>query len=79
MKTVGALILIIIFVSIAYLMMMMLQPTTNALVATANTSSNWTNFPGSQEVIVGWPFWSYLIPGALGLIMVVAVLRQGKK
>lgn len=81
MKKVGQLILIFAFVVFCYLFMMALQPFTNAVVESTNStiaaaSSNWTNYKGAQAVLVGWPFWAYLIPASFGAILTVGVLRS---
>lgn len=75
MKKIGYLIMIYSAVIVVYLMMMALQGFTNDIVTTVNASATWTNYPETQAVLIGWPFWAYLIPAALGLIATVNVLR----
>ena len=76
MGKLGRLIIIIGLVIMAYLMLMVLQPFTNVAIQTANASANWSNFPGGQEAIVGYPFWVYLIPFLIGMLAVVGILRS---
>jgi len=63
-------------VILAYIMLMMLRPFIGDAVETANASANWTNFPGGQEAIVGFPYWAYFIPAGIGLVAVVGILRS---
>ena len=77
MNKLGQILIVFVFVTVAYIMLMLLQPFTNSVVATANVSTaNWTNFPGGQEAVVGWPLWSYFVPISIGLVAVVSILRS---
>lgn len=62
----------------AYILMLTLQPTTNQIIASANSSINWTandNFGLAQDVMIGWPFWSYLLPAVFGIVGAIAILK----
>jgi len=80
-KKVGEVFLICVFITFAYMLLILFQPITNSFVQSANAtisaSSNWSNYAGAQEVLVGWPFWLWMIPGALGVICTVLVLKGG--
>lgn len=55
----------------AYIMMAAFQPGVNDIIATANTSGNWTNFRDAQAVVTSYPLYSWFIPGLVGLIAIV--------
>lgn len=80
MKKIGRIALICFFVGMAYLLLIVFQPITNAMVETANTgTANWSEHPNyryAQAVLVGWPFWAYLVPGTIGTFAVVVTLKQ---
>lgn len=44
--------------------------------ATITASSNFTDYPGTQAVLVGAPFWIYFIPGIVGIVAIVFVLKS---
>lgn len=78
MRKFGHLIILIIFVGILYLMMMMFQPSINAMIETANSSVNWSaneHFPLAQAAMVGWPFWAYLVPAGIGIAGAIGILK----
>jgi len=81
MKKIGAILMVLFLVGFAYLLMIMLQPSTNAMIETTNSTVNWTahsSFGFAQAAMVGWPFWSYLIPGSIGTIAIVGILKGEK-
>jgi hypothetical protein len=55
-----------------YIIMLAMQPATNALITTANaTTGNWTvtpEFGMAQGVINAFPLWQWFLPGLVGLI-----------
>ena len=60
------------------MLMIMFQTPINAMIETTNSSVNWTahsSFGLAQAAMVGWPFWSYLIPGSIGTIAIVFTLK----
>lgn len=75
--------LIIVFVTLAYLLLMMVQPTINSVVVSANTtigaSSNWSDYPETQAVLEGFPFWIWFVPATIGGAAVVITLKKGDK
>lgn len=78
MKKIGLLFVTTFMVVMAYLLMMLFQPSINSMIQTTNSTVNWTahsNFGLAQAAMIGWPFWSYLIPGSIGLIAWVAILK----
>jgi len=81
LKKVGRIILTVAFVGILYIMMALFQPAINTLIVSANTSANWSahaEFPKTQALMIGWPFWSYLIPASIGVIVSVQILRSNE-
>lgn len=79
MKKLGMIILVFFFVGLAYLIMMTLQPFTNQVIDTVNSTANWTNYPETQAVLVGWPFWAYLLPAGMGMVAVFFILKGDSK
>lgn len=75
-KKAGLILLVIFMVIGVYVIMMALQPFTNAVVETVNTTANWTNYPETQAVLVGWPFWVYLLPASFGMVATYIILKM---
>lgn len=78
MNKIGKLIMLCAMVGFLYVLMMLLQPATNTMVETANTSANWSahsSFEYAQAVMIGWPFWAYLVPVGIGIPAAVAILK----
>ena len=65
-----------------YLIMLALQPATNILIETANASTgNWTADPGfemAQGVMNSFPVWQWILPGFVGLVFMVWILKTTK-
>lgn len=63
-----------------YLILTAIMPVFTDVTGTANetitASSNWTDYPGSQAALVGAPFWIYFIPGVVGIVAIVFVLKS---
>lgn len=72
----GWILIIYCVIGLVYVLMMTFQPFTNSVVATVNASVNWTEFPETQALMVGWPFWSYFVPASIGLVLTVMILRD---
>lgn len=78
MKKFGLLFVTTMMVVLCYILMMLFQPSINTMIASTNSTVNWTqhsNFALAQAAMVGWPFWAYFIPASIGLIAWVAILR----
>lgn len=81
MNKIISLVMIVVVVGIMYMFMILLQPTMSSIISSANTSINWTahaDFERAQAAMIGWPFWAYLIPGSLGIVAVIGVLKGQK-
>ena len=68
---------IIIAVIFIYILLAAEQPAITSIVASANASGNWTGFEETQNAINAFPFYMWLIPGAVGAIGIVIALRSG--
>ena len=60
---------------ICMVIMTAIQPITNELVATANSTTNWTNFESTQHAIEAWPLYYWFIPVGIYLIAFVWILK----
>jgi len=67
-------------VFIAYLAMLIIMPFVSDMASTANVtmaaSSNLTNYPGSAEAVLAAPWILWWVPGVIGMVLVVIVLKQ---
>lgn len=80
MKKVGWVIVVWIGVIISYVILTAAMPAVNSLVQTANTTmaaaSNMTNYPGTQDAILTAPLWLYFLPGGIGLVLTIIILKS---
>ena len=63
----------------SYVLLLALQPVTNALVATANASGTWTGFESTQAAILGWPIIVWFIPGLVGVVLTAVIWKSPGK
>jgi len=67
-------------VTAAYIFLTLFMPTLVDIITTANTtmaaSSNMSNYPGTAAVMVGAPLWLYFVPGAIGFVVVILILKS---
>ena len=78
MRKSGHILITVFLVGFAYILMMLFQPTVNNMVETSNSSIDWTgheSFEYAQVVLIGWPFWSYLVPVTIGTAVVIKILK----
>lgn len=70
-----------VLVAVAYIILATMMPAINELVSTANTSlvesANMSNFPGTQEAVTSAPLWLWFIPGMVGIVVSVIMLKKG--
>lgn len=64
---------IIALVVFTYVILLAMQPATNAIIETANASANWTGAEDAQGLMTSFPLWQWLIPGFVGLVGLVGV------
>jgi len=79
MRKIGSIAIVVFFVGLVYILMMLFQPATLAMIETTNSTANWSahsSFSYAQAALVGWPFWSYIIPVSIGTIAVVGILKS---
>ena len=76
----GSVAWIVGLVIIAYLFLLVAMPVITDAVSTANTTmaatSNMSNYPGTQEGVLATPWILFFVPGVIGIIAVVLVLRR---
>jgi hypothetical protein len=74
------LVLIWAFVGLAYLVLAAAMPGINSIVSSVNATlvatSNMSNYPGAQQAITTSPIWIWVIPGGVGVISSVVVLKR---
>lgn len=78
MKKLGRLIVLFMMIGILYLLIMILQPSTNAMIETTNSTANWSahsNFGLAQGAMVYWPWFSYFVPVIIGVPIAVAIIK----
>ena len=73
-------ILIVSGVAALYLLMLVVMPVVADLATTANTtmnaSVNMSLYPGASEGMMSAPWILWFVPGTIGMILIVATLRQ---
>lgn len=77
-KKIMLIILIVVGVVITYLVMAAIQPAVNDIISTANASANWTGFESTQAAVNSYPIYCWFLPGIVGLVAIVVVVRSGK-
>ena len=80
MNKLGSVLIIIGVVIGCYLILLVTQTVVVGLVETANAtmtaSSNLTNYPGTQGFLLSTPWILWFVPGVIGMIAIVIILRQ---
>jgi len=68
------------FVVVVYLIMLVTMPIVSEFASTANTTAaasvNVSLQPGSTSALLAAPLVLWFVPGAIGMIVVVVILRQ---
>ncbi len=71
---------ILIATMISYFLITIVVPFLSDLVSTTNititASSNFSNYPGTQAVILSTPLYIYFVPAIFAIILIVIVLKQ---
>ncbi len=80
MNKLGAIAIVVAFVIAAYLFLLLVMPVITDIVATSNAtmsaSSNMSNYPGTSETLVSTPWILFFIPGVVGMVVIVTILRK---
>ena len=82
MNKIGAVIIVVAVVAVAYLLLLVVMPVFTSIVSTANVSmanatANFTTvYPGTSEFMVSTPWIMFFVPGVIGIVLIVMILRQ---
>ena len=80
MKKFGPVVMVILFVSVVYMILLVIMPFMSDTVSTANTTmaatSNMTNYPGTGEFLLSMPWILWFIPACVGIIAIVIILKR---
>ena len=81
MGKVGAIIVIVGIVIVAYLFLLVVMPILVDMSLTANATmhatSNMSNYPGTAGALVSSPWVLFFVPGAIGVAAIIFVLKRG--
>lgn len=80
MNKVGAIAITIGVVIICYLILLVVMPwlsdITLSVNATLNASHNMTQYPGTSGFLLSTPLILFFVPGTIGIVVVIMILRQ---
>lgn len=80
MSKIGQVIIVTVAVFILYLIMLVVMPVLTDFASTANTTmaagSNLTNYPGAAEGVLIAPYLLWWVPGVIGMVAVVFILKR---
>ena len=80
MGKIGSVVIVVVIVIAAYLLLLVTVPILTDSVSTANitmhATSNMTNYPGTAEAVLAAPWVLFFVPGVIGLIAVVIILKR---
>ena len=80
MNKIGAIVITVAMVIICYLLMLVTVPVMVGLISTANAtmvaSSNMTNYPGTAGFLTSMPWILWFVPGSLGIVVIIMILRK---
>lgn len=81
MNKMGAVLLTVVVVCVAYFLVIVAVPFLAETINSANTtmaaSSNMSNYPGTSEFMLSVPWLMYFVPGVIGIIVIVLILKAG--
>ena len=80
MRKFGRIMTTIVLVGIVYMLVLVIMPFMSDLASTANTTmaatSNVSNYPGGQEVVLIAPWILWFAPGVIGMVVVFLILKS---
>lgn len=80
MNKLGAVAIVVGVVIAAYLLLMVAMPVLVESVSTANVTmhatSNMSAYPGVAEMTVATPWIMFFVPGTIGIIVIVVILKK---
>lgn len=80
MKKIGHVAIVIGIVFFVYLIMLVVMPVVVDMSLSANAamsaSSNMAAYPGGSEIVVAAPWILWFVPGGIGIIVIVIILKR---
>lgn len=80
MNKIGAVAIVIFVVIVCYLILLVAMPIVADLASTANAtitaSSNLTMYPGTQGFLLSTPWIMFFVPGVIGMVAIIIILKQ---
>ena len=80
MNKLGAILFTIIMVSICYLFLLVVMPFLSDIASTTNisleASHNMSLYPGTAPAVLSTPWVLWFVPGFIGIVAVILILRQ---
>ena len=80
MDKIGAVIVVVVIMVVVYILMLVTMPVVVDIVAVANATAtaehDMTNYPGSSEFLVSTPWILWFVPGTIGMIAIVIILKR---
>lgn len=78
MNKIGWVAIIVALTAVSYLILMLVMPILVGVTTTVNATLAPTsaNHPGAVEVIVATPWLMWWVPGVIGMILIVGILKR---
>ena len=80
MHKIGRIAIVVVMVIAVYLFMLVVMPTIVDIVSSANStmdaSSNMSMYPGTSPAVLATPWFLWFVPGVVGMIAVVVILKK---
>lgn len=79
MNKLGAVLIVIGVMIACYLFLLVVMPVITGIISTANatvSAQTWANHPGSQGFLQSTPWIMFFVPGTIGIIVIVMILRK---
>ena len=74
-------VIVVVIVIFVYLILAVTMPAINEISTAAavslNATSNMSNYPGTLEVVESSPWWMWALPGAVGMVVIIVMLKKG--
>lgn len=79
MSKIGHIAIVTVIVFFTYLVMLVVMPVVVDLSLTANATaaagSNMSLYPGGSEILIASPWILWWVPGVIGMIAIIAILK----
>lgn len=80
MNKIGQVVIVVGIIFVVYLLMLVTMPILADSVSTANitmhATSNMSNYPGTAETVIATPWVLWFVPGVIGMVAIVTILRK---